>query len=263
MRIAMVQDDCIVGEKDKNYAKAIQYTAQAAYQKADIIIFPELFLTGYCIHDRLFDLAESIDGSYIQKLAKAALDYGIYMFMGFPEIGDNKIYNSLICLSNQGKIISVYRKIHLYDLEVDYFEKGMVPIVVNTPWGKIGLSICYDMEFPELSRFLALHGAELLVIASANMDPWCTHQVVYSRARAMENQIYLALSNRIGSEGRNIFCGNSIIVDPFGRVLISAGKNNTTLLVTDIDMGEVFKVRNESVNYLSERRSDLFGNCSK
>jgi len=180
--------------------------------------------------------------------------------MGFPELdpASRKIYNSLVCLSDRGDILAVYRKIHLYDEEKKYFASGSKIIIIETPLGRTGFLICYDLEFPEMARMIALQGAAVVLVATANMYPWCDHQNVYVTARAMENQFFLGLANRIGQEKDLVFCGRSSLVDPMGSILARADTFEPALLIAEIDLSRLAKARSSSVNYLRDRRPEIY-----
>jgi predicted amidohydrolase len=190
-----------------------------------------------------------------------ARNTGIIICVGFAERDSESkaIFNSLVCLSEQGEILAVYRKTHLFDEEKDYFISGNQAIIAETAIGRIGFSICYDFEFPEWPRINALQGAQLLLVSSANMEPWAEDQEIYAKARAMENQMFVALANRVGKDDRFLFCGNSIVVDPRGNTLQKADKDNSALLLANLDFERLEAVRNSSINYLIDRRYDIYG----
>ena len=258
-RIAIVQDDCILGETSRNIEKASGLIKRAAEQNAGLVLFPEMYLTGYALGEKTHKLAEPVAGPVIDELAQMAKTSQICICMGFPELdpASRKIFNSLVCLSEQGKILTVYRKIQLFDEEKKYFNAGEEIKVVHTPLGRTGFLICYDLEFPELARMIALLDADVLLVATANMHPWCDQQDVYVKARAAENKIFLALSNRIGQEKDLVFCGSSAVVDPLGRILAGAGRQDPVLLIADIDLDSIAKARS-SVNYLKDRRPEIY-----
>ncbi len=259
-RIAIVQDDCILGETARNIEKAADLIRRAAEQDAALVLFPEMYLTGYALGEKTRKLAVKVAGSVIDELAQMAKTNQIFICMGFPELDpvSRKIFNSLVCLSDQGEILTVYRKIQLYDDEKDFFSAGDEIKVVQTPLGCTGFLICYDLEFPELARMVTLQDAHVLLIATANMHPWCSQQDVYVKARAMENQIFLALANRVGQEKDLVFCGSSIVVDPMGRTLTGAGRQDPALLIADIDLDSVEKTRSSGANYLGDRRPEIY-----
>lgn len=264
-RIAIVQEYSIIGEKVRNLEKAIGLISRAAEQGAQLVLFPELYLTGYSIEENIQELAEKVSGRSINKLRKIARNNQISICMGFPEIEhrSKEIFNSMVCLSDKGDILAVYRKIHLFGEEKKYFSPGNEFQIVDTPIGRVGFLICYDLEFPEMARMLTLQGADVLLVSTANMKPWCDHQDVYVRARAMENQIFLALANIVGKEKNYIFCGNSVIVNPMGKILAQANMQEPALLIAEINTADISKIRNSKVNYLTDRRPGIYQLLSK
>ena len=263
-RIAIVQDDCILGETARNIEKAADLIRRAAEQDAALVLFPEMYLTGYALGEKTRKLAVKVAGSVIDELAQMAKKNQIFICMGFPELDpvSRKIFNSLVCLSDQGELLAVYRKIQLYDDEKDFFSAGDEIKVAQTPLGRTGFLICYDLEFPELARMIALQDADVLLVATANMHPWCDQQDVYVKARAAENKIFLALANRIGQEKDLVFCGSSAVVDPLGCILAGAGRQNPALLIADIDLNSIATARS-CVNYLKDRRPEIYGPLSQ
>jgi predicted amidohydrolase len=259
-RIAIVQDDCLWGEKAKNIEKAAGLIKAAAQQNAGLVLFPEMYLTGYALEDDIQQRAEAVSGPSIDALAQIAKTNQICICMGFPELdpASRQIFNSLVCLSDRGDILAVYRKIHLFDEEKKYFSCGREIKIVETPLGRTGFLICYDLEFPEMVRMTALQGAEVVLVATANMHPWSGHQDVYLRARAMENQIFLALANRIGREKDLVFCGSSGFVDPMGHILAQADAQSPALLIADMDPDRITAARSGSINYLRDRRPEIY-----
>ncbi len=261
MRIAIVQQDCRLGDKAHNLQSASSLIRQAAEAGAHLILFPELFLTGYFLNRDLVKLAEEVSGPSVHQLAKLAKTHAIHICIGLAEkqLEPESIFNAMVCLSAEGRIVAVYRKAHLYDAEKDYFTPGNEAVVAETAIGRLGLAICYDLEFPEWPRVLALQGAQLLLVATANMEPWDVYQEVYTKARAMENQMFVALANRIGKDDNYVFCGDSLLVDPMGRILARAQKNSPALLVSDLDLESINRIRDSSINYFRDRRAQLYG----
>ncbi len=242
--IAIVQEYSVAGEKAHNLEKATGLISRAAEQGARLVLFPELYLTGYLIDEKIADLAEEASGPSVNELSKMARANHISVCMGFAELEQRskKIFNSVACLSDKGDLLTVYRKTHLFDAEKTYFSPGNQCQIVDTPIGRAGFLICYDLEFPEMARMLALQGAEVILVSTANMQPWCDHQDVYVRARAMENQVFLALANTIGKQKKFIFCGNSILVDPMG----------------ELETAAISKSRSSEINYLRDRRPSIY-----
>ena len=261
VRIAVVQEDCKIGDIGHNLDRAAALITRAAKEGARLVLFPEMFLTGYLLDEKLPSLAQDISGDSIHRLAEMAAVNRINICMGFAERDPQSggLFNSLVCLSELGEILAVYRKTHLFDEEKKFFIAGNQTIVTDTSIGRIGFLICYDIEFPEWSRINALRDAQLILVASANMEPWSAYQDIYAQARAMENQLYVAVANRIGRDGNYLFCGSSILVDPMGNTLGKADRRHPALLTAEIDLQRVNEARAGILKYLRDRRAALYG----
>lgn len=255
-KLAMAQAEAVRYEKDANLAKAEELMARASSHGAQAILFPELFLTGYTVWDRVAELAESLEGPSIRRLADLAGRFRLAVVCGFPERRPGfRPYNSACVIGPDGTVVGAYRKTHLFDREPEFFSPGETLPVFDTPFGPVGVAICYDLEFPEVPRILALRGARIVLNPTANMEPYAEYQVVYLRARAMENAIHVAAANTVGDDGVYRYFGQSAAVDPQGRVLCRAG-GAEELLVADVDFGA--RPRQESLEYLRRRRPDLY-----
>jgi len=264
-RIAVVQDFCFPGAKAGNLAKAGRWVAEAAGQGAQLVLFPELYLTGFGFEGPTAPgLAENLDGAAMDFLKTLAHRHRLWILMGFPERDpvSGRVFNSLVCLTDQGAVAGCYRKVHLFDREQAVFDRGDASVVIDTPLGRAGLLICYDIEFPELARCLALQDARLLLVASANMVPWCPQQEIFARARAAENQVFLALANRVGQEAGFRFCGRSICVDPWGRVTARANARGPQLLVAELAPEHGRPPQGAAVDYLRDRRPEVYAALS-
>lgn len=238
---------------------AMQVAAGAGCQA---ILFPELFLTGYFLTEQLASLAEPHDGPSLRHLSGLARRHGLLTICGWPEAtGGPRLYNSAIIIERDGTILGRYRKTHLFGREPDYFASGDRLQAFDTSVGRVGVLICYDMEFPETARVLALDGAAILLTPTANMDPYAAYQAVYTRARAMENGIYVATANTVGDLGPFHFFGESSVVSPEGDVIDMADSDERVLVVR-IDPARV-PPADATLRYLSHRRPELYGQLSQ
>ena len=258
MRVALAQLTPCLGDKAKNVARAEWAIRDAAARAADVVLFPELFLAGYFMRERTRVLAEPLSGPSISAVARCAGMHHVAVVMGFPELGfgGNAVYDSACVIDNRGEVRGCYRKIHLFGEESRYFAAGNDYSVVLVGDHPAGIMICYDVEFPEVSRILALRGAHVLLVSSANMKPFETYQEVYLRARALENHAFVALVNRVGSEEQVEFFGESNVCDPLGHLLCRA-EGGERLLFADIDLSLIARSR-ETLDYLSNRRPELY-----
>lgn len=250
-------------DKQENLLRSIDFIAHSAEGKADLVCFPE-FQMAYSPPSQsargLAAAAEKIDGQFVMALSKAARKNRVAVVATIYERSSSqKVYDTALVLTPAGTVSSVYRKLHLYDAlgfkESAKMARGKaIKDPVRTHAGSVGLLICYDLRFPELSRVLTLKGANLLVAPSAwvqgemKEDHWQT----MVKARAIENGSYMIAPDQVG----NIYCGRSLAVDPFGVVLADMGQREGVEIV-EVDRKRVEQVR-RSLPLLKNRRSDVY-----
>ncbi len=263
-RIALAQTKPVLFDKTQNVHIAAEWMRMAAKEKAHIIVFPELFLTGYSIGTRVQVMAETIQGENIAQLAKLAKTHGIALIIGFAEKDglSGRIFDASFYCNAEGKVMGTYRKMHLYSEEKDWFARGEEMCVWETEYDQVGALICYDVEFPEHARILALHGARWLAACTGNMVPNEHAQEIFVQTRALENRVWMALANRLGTEGQIEFFGGSAICDPKGNIVAQAGREET-LLVADIDLDRNDQAIAEDTDYLAERCPQFYGDLIK
>ncbi|MEB3103850.1 carbon-nitrogen hydrolase family protein [Ferviditalea candida] len=261
VKLFLAQMEPILYDKQANLEKMHRFMQQAAQGQADLILFPELCLTGYFTRDRTAELSEDETGSSIQQVADWARQFKLMTVFGFPERRDGLIYNSACLINHDGSILGTYQKIHLWDEESKYFSSGESFHVWDTEMGRIGIMICYDTEFPETARILALKGAEIILAPTANMSPFEHAQSVQIQCRAVENQVFVATTNRIGTEESTRFFGESSVADPFGKHVLLGNQEEKGYLVqidlTDLNMARRFP------KYLDDRRPELYANLAE
>lgn len=213
---------------------------------SDLIVLPEVWATGYFSFDRYIEESEEIDGPFVQRFASKAKELGAYLFAGsFIEKNHGKYYNTSVLFSPEGKLIGSYRKIHLFrygSAEGQLLTRGDKPTVVETDFGKMGLSTCYDLRFPELYRAEVDLGAEFFLVTSAWPHQRLDHWRLFNAARALENQCYLISSNCVGTTQNVLLGGHSQIVDPWGTVIASGG-NEETFVKTEINPENIQRSR--------------------
>jgi predicted amidohydrolase len=235
----------------------IRRQARAAAAQAGLLIFPEMFLTGYNIGDAVFELAEPADGPSAAAVAEIARDSGVAVLYGYPERAGDRVFNSALLIHPARGAIANYRKTHLYGREEKrLFAPGGDLVLADLDGLKVGILICYDVEFPEAVRALALAGAELIAVPTALIEPFDIVSRMLVPARAFENQVYVAYAGLCGREGNLGYCGLSCIVGPDGRELARAGID-PALLVADIDPSAIAAGRKTNP-YLSDRRPGLY-----
>jgi predicted amidohydrolase len=257
MKIAIYQCEGVSGSKDKNLKLLRKAALSAAEQGARLLICSEMFLTGYHIGDAVFDLAEPVDGPAFQNAAAIAREADIALLYGYPEREDGRVYNSAILIDRNGSKLANYRKTHLYGPQENrLFEKGQRFVITDLEGLKLGILICYDVEFPEAVRKLALAGASLVAVPTAIMQPFCRTCRLLIPARAYENQIFVAYANRCGQEGELSYCGLSCIVGPDGQDRLRAGVDEA-LLIAEINLPDIDRSRRVNP-YLTDLRPELY-----
>ena len=254
--------------KEENLKTSVDFISKAADRNASLICFPEFQMAFSPLKQSPKDLANNVaeyidGGNFVSALCRSAKRNKIGVIATVYERNKNKnelkVYDTAVLINNKGQITSVYRKLHLYNAlgfrESDKLIQGnVIEKPVSTSVGNIGLMICYDIRFPEMSRILTVNGADILVVPSAwvygimKEDHWRTMIM----ARAIENGSYIIAPDQVG----NIFSGRSMVADPFGTVLLDMG-DKQGMDVVEIDKSRVMKVR-ESLPLLKNRRLDIY-----
>ena len=245
MRVAAVQMDVAIGNGERNLKNILLQLKDAARNKAELVVFPECALSGYCFSDRdeAWAVAEELSGPTCSQLAAAAKELGCFAVVGLLERQGQNLYNSAVIIGPRG-VMGVHRKIHLLHLGVDRFTTlGDIPFPLFQAGGcTFGVNICFDCSFPESGRVLKLKGAQLLAIPTnwpITSDSW-EHT---PKVRATENHIFVAAADRVGEERGFTFAGHSQIIDCEGKVLAEAGATEETILFADIDPASADKNR--------------------
>lgn len=216
-------------------------------QGHDLILLPEIWATGYFCFDRYVEEAEPLDGEFVERFSAKAKQLNAYLFAGsFVEKDkEGRCYNTSVFFDRTGKLIATYRKIHLFrykSQEGEILTPGDKIVVVDTEFGPVGLSTCYDLRFPELYRKQVDLGAKFLLVTSGWPHQRMLHWNLFNRARAVENQCILVSSNGVGNTRGVLLGGNSQIVDPWGTVLASGGENET-IVKAEVDPKEIDHIR--------------------
>lgn len=220
--VATVQMKPELGNIENNLVKMSDYISSiTSQQKVDLIIFPELITSGYELGVQFTELAQRIPGPAVNLMAQRAADSGVYIAFGMAtkEKVESVLYNSAVLVGPEGELVGNYHKVHLRGEERMAFREGFkLPVFDTGEIGKIGLMLGWDLAFPEVSRALALDGAELLVCMANWEKEYIDEWKAYVRARAYENAIYVAAANRVGDDVTMSFGGESMIVGPRGKV---------------------------------------------
>ncbi len=263
LTITLAQMDCRLGQSAANFARAETMIAEAASRGSDLVVLPELWSTAYDLEhaaDHAAPLAHAPgEAGWFGRLATLARQHGVWLTGSLLEANaDGRFYNCMALYSPTGELAAVYRKIHLFRLmeEEVFLAPGQQPTLVDLPWGKTGLAICYDLRFPELFRGYALHGARLMLLPAEWPHPRREHWRTLLRARAIENQCFVAACNRVGSSKGAAFFGASAVIGPWGETLGEADESETLLTVT-VDLAEADAAR-QKIPVFADRRPDLY-----
>jgi deaminated glutathione amidase len=256
-------------EKEHNLAYSVKLINEAAKRKARLICFPE-FQMAYSPAEQktesLHRIAEKISGNFVSTLSNSARQNKINVVATMYEIintneKSHKVFDTGIIIDELGKVQSIYRKVHLYDaLGFKESKKLLAGSIIEKPSktsvGNLGLLICYDMRFPEISRILTVYGANILVSPSAWVAGFMkkVHWEVMVKARAIENGVYVLAPNQVG----NIYCGHSMAIDPFGATILDM-KNRQGIEYIDIDTTKIDTTR-RTLPLLMNRRTDVYRN---
>ena len=261
MKIAVAQITCAVGEITSNVAKMRDFALRAKEAGSALIVFPEMVDTGYSM-SVISAHAKRWDQGAVPELRAIAKALSIAIIAGVSEREDALIFNSQIFINAEGAIAGKYRKSHLFATapieEQKCFTAGTELASCILGDLRAGLSICYDLRFPEVYRTLAIaHEANVFIISSAWPFPRVEHFQTLAVARAIENQSYVIAANRVGSDDGVTFCGTSAIIDPYGVTIAAASTDREELLTAEISAQEVMSVRNR-MPVFADRRNALY-----
>ncbi|MBR4397508.1 MAG: carbon-nitrogen hydrolase family protein [Methanobrevibacter sp.] len=273
IKIALCQMN-VVDNKEKNIKKAIQMIKESKKQGADLAVLPEMFNCPY-ENEKFIEYAEELDDSRtLKEISNIAKEENIRVLAGsIPELEKDEeedgesIYNTAVFFDNNGKKMGKHRKMHLFDIDVKgkiYFKEsdtlsaGNEFTVIKTDLATIGIGICYDIRFVELSRIMALNGVELLIFPGAfNLTTGPAHWQLLFRSRALDNQVYtIGVAPALDKDASYNSYGHSIAVNPWGEVIEELGFDED-LKIVEIDLDEIKRIR-EEIPVLKNRRIDLY-----
>ncbi len=259
MRIALYQGPAESGTVASNLGLMEERAREAAGLGAHLLVLPEMFLTGYNLgRDRVHALAEPAAGPSARAASAIAQRHGIALLYGYPERDGDAIYNAARLIDSAGQHRANYRKAHLFgpDERVTFVPGDSIATVVPIGGLHVGILICYDVEFPESVRLLALAGADLVAVPTALMPPYEFVPASMIPTRAFENQVFVAYANRCGEENGLRYIGQSCVAAPDGSVLAAAG-TDTALIVADIEPGR-YGASRDANTYFRDRRPELY-----
>ena len=256
MNIELVQLAGRDGDTAYNLSRTLSAIASCADDTA-LLVFPETHLTGFVGGQQLAQVAEPLTGPTLGAVLQAVRERGVSVVVGLAENHHGTFYNTSVLVTPEG-IALQYRKTHLWPSERGDFTPGDRFTTVLWQGVRVGLLICYDIELPETARALAQLGAELIIVTNGNMDPYGPVHRTSIMARAQENQVFALMVNRVGAgDDALVFAGGSMVVDPFGRVLFEAGREETRQVV-ELDFAQL-KAARRDYDYLKDRRLLLSG----
>jgi len=270
VKVMLAQISPIVGDKDANFEIFKKFINKAKNQNVNLLVFPELSATGYLCYDSHYRLAEPIPGPFTSKIAEFLRNTKVHVVFGMPEAStevEGTLYNTVVMIGGKKGLIGKYRKWFLpghsvFD-EKRYFTPGSNAEVFATCLGKIGLSICYDIYFPELPRLYAMKGAEILIYPTASPSARKDFFEVLTKARALENGVFVILCNLAGIEENLLFWGGSHIVSPSGAVIAKAKYDEEDVVVAELDLSEVRRTRPFLPMLAKDIRRELYDRLAK
>ena len=272
MKIACIQADVAIGAVSANLNALEQLLRSEVAAGTELSIFPECFTTGYCFESlqEARAVAETIPGPSTDRVATLCRQMQTWVVFGMLEAAGDKVFNAAVLVGPDG-VIGSYRKVHLPFLGVDRFTTpGDRPFTVFQAAGvKIGMLICYDGGFPEAARVLALEGADLIVLPT-NWPPGGDYMAQFSiNSRAMENGVYFAAANRVGTERGFRFIGKSRICSPHGATLESIDNDTAGVIRTDVDVHlartkRIVRVPDKHIiDRMADRRPEMYGKITE
>ena len=263
IKLALAQFSCKREDKKTNLQRIEELAIKAKQQGVDLVIFPEMSLTGYVVKDQIYELAEAIPGPSVKAIEVLAKKTGLHIIFGMPELSQKTqatLYNTAVLVGPKG-FIGKYRKMYLPTHSVfeekRYFRPGYEPAAFDTELGKIGLTICYDVFFPEVFRLTRLSGAQLIVCVSASPAVRKSYFEVLTSARAIENTAYLAYVNLTGVEDGLQFWGGSRLISPTGDVLAKAKYDEEDFVICQVDYNDL-RMAETFIPTLRDLRPELF-----
>jgi len=261
MKVATAQISCVLGDCTANLDKVRDFASRAKDSGTELIVFPEMIDTGYSM-PAIKQYAAAWEEGAAAELQKIAKQLALGIVCGISDRDGEFIYNAQVFIDASGEIVAKYRKTHLVTAapldERSCFSPGNEFVSCKIDTFNVGLTICYDLRFPEMCRTLAVgHNVNLFVTSSAWPSIRMEHLQILMRARAIENQCYLILANRVGTDDGVTFCGSSAIIDPTGAIVAGASVDREELLQAEISNAVIDSVRTNMAVF-AHRRPELY-----
>lgn len=259
MKVTCIQMDMAFCSPDDNFKKAAELISDAAKEKPDVIVLPETWNTGFFPRENLAALSDA-DGKRVKcEIGALAKKFSVNIVAGsVANVKDGKVYNTAYVFDRKGSCIAEYDKTHLFTPmnEHGYFEKGDHLCKFTLDSKECAVIICYDIRFPELTRSLSITGLDVLFVVSQWPKVRIPHLLALTKARAIENQMFVVCCNSAGIAGETVYGGNSSIHDPWGETLVKAG-DMEEIISAECDMGIIDGIRS-SINVFNDRRVSLY-----
>jgi predicted amidohydrolase len=257
LQISLAQMALAFGEEDANFEHARMMISAAAEEGSDLVLLPELWASGYDL-ENWQNYATGLDEGIFLKLSDLARTKRICIGSSLLEAKSGQAFNTFVLFGQDGGILGLYRKIHRFRLlqEEKWLGAGDALVMAETPWGGVGLAICYDLRFPEMFRPYAMWGSRLTLIVAEWPQRRVSHWSKLLEARAIENQMYVAGVNKVGSSQGVTLGGCSAVIDPWGEPLVR-GEDEEALLTVEIDLEEADKARNY-IPVFQDRRPKVY-----
>jgi len=258
LSVSIAQMNIKDGDPRKNWATMQELTQEAVRRGSELVVFPELWDNGYML-EKAKEFASPLSGGLFAQVAALSRSSNITILGSMLEKRGVGVYNTCAIFTPRGGTMGAYRKIHLFSPmnEPQFLSSGEAPLSVDLPWGTTAIAICYDLRFPELMRRYAIDRAKLLIVPAEWPAARTNHWRTLLQARAIENQFFVVGCNRVGEYNGTTYGGHSMLVDPWGDILVEAGDTETMLTVKiDTDMAD--EVHNR-LPVMNDRRFGVYG----
>jgi predicted amidohydrolase len=255
--VSLGQMNIAFGDPRRNLKAAEEIAVEASRRGTHLLVLPELWTTSYAL-DRARELAEPLNGETFNQVGALAANNRLAIVGSMLERRGSEVANSAPFFSPRGQAVGVYRKLHLFRLleEDRHLQRGSAPLSMDLPWGNTAIAICYDLRFPELFRKYAVGGSKVIIVPAEWPIERLEHWRALLIARAIENQCYIIACNACGESGPTTYAGHSMIVDPWGRIVIEVGES-PTLATAEIETDLVDQVR-ARIPVFEDRRTDVY-----
>lgn len=258
LTVSLAQMNVVAGDISRNNNQFQKMVAEASRRKSSLVVFPELFSTGYVL-DKAKDHADDLSKGMFAEISNMATKGNLAITGSVMEKRGLEVANSMPFFAPNGRMLGIYRKMHLFRLfdEDKYLAPGQSPLVLDLPWGTTGMAICYDLRFPEIFRRYAVKENAKMVIICAE---WPLVRIEHWRAlliaRAIENQCFIVACNAAGDTGDTVMGGHSMIIDPWGKIVVEAGET-PQVITADIELDEVENARSK-IPVFEDIRKDIY-----